>query len=263
MIQLAAFDMDGTLLEKATRRTPESAIYALKELKQKGIILVLASGRTITTLDESVMSRVEFDYIMCGNGTYLVDSRHNLLFKSEFSKQLVLELITDFKHCQGGLNIRYGEGSHTFCGMEFLKSYTEKFLGKDNHATDNYYKFDYENSIPMSALCYIPSERYSYFLQKYEQLVFVHAGVDNYYDVTRNEDNKGNTLMRLCSVLDVPIKNTIAFGDDVNDIPMLECAGIGIAMGNATELAKQAADYVTDDCMNDGIEKACMHLGIL
>ena len=53
-----------------------------------------------------------------------------------------------------------------------------------------------------------------------------------------------------------------AFGDSENDIELLQAAGTGVAVGNAMEETKQAADYVTDDIWHDGIYKACEALGL-
>ena len=55
----------------------------------------------------------------------------------------------------------------------------------------------------------------------------------------------------------------IAFGDGGNDVTMLEYAGIGVAMGNACDAAKAAADYVTDDITADGLAKALAHFGLI
>ena len=55
----------------------------------------------------------------------------------------------------------------------------------------------------------------------------------------------------------------MAFGDGENDIDMLKFAGIGVAMGNSSDLVKAAADYVTDTIDNDGIEKALRHFGLI
>ena len=55
----------------------------------------------------------------------------------------------------------------------------------------------------------------------------------------------------------------IAFGDGENDIGMLQLAGIGVAMGNAEEVVKQNADYITADIDDDGIEKALRHFGLI
>ena len=58
-------------------------------------------------------------------------------------------------------------------------------------------------------------------------------------------------------------EEAMAFGDGGNDISMLKAAGIGVAMGNASEKVKLAADYVTDSVDNDGIEKALKHFGVI
>ena len=58
-------------------------------------------------------------------------------------------------------------------------------------------------------------------------------------------------------------EQTIAFGDGGNDADMLAFAGIGVAMGNATEPAKAAADYITDDVDHDGIMNALKHFNVL
>ena len=56
---------------------------------------------------------------------------------------------------------------------------------------------------------------------------------------------------------------TMAFGDGENDITMLKCVGIGVAMGNGKEELKKEADYVTADIDDDGIEKALIHFGVI
>ncbi len=68
--------------------------------------------------------------------------------------------------------------------------------------------------------------------------------------------NKGTGILRVCELLDADINDTFAFGDSINDKEMLETAGTAIAMGKATEQAKNLADFVTSDLEDDGIWKA-------
>lgn len=72
--------------------------------------------------------------------------------------------------------------------------------------------------------------------------------------------NKGSAILRLCSLLDIPIEHTIAVGDEWNDISMIQAAHIGVAVKNAVEAVKEAADYVTEwdnnhDAVAEVIEK--------
>ena len=75
--------------------------------------------------------------------------------------------------------------------------------------------------------------------------------------------NKGVGLRTICKDAGIDISEAIAFGDSYNDVFMLKEAGLGIAMGNAEDAVKDAADMVTDDCDHDGIAKALQKLGII
>ncbi len=82
-------------------------------------------------------------------------------------------------------------------------------------------------------------------------------------DVVEQESSKAKGLLRLCGYYGIDIKDTIAFGDSMNDYEILCEAGIGIAMGNSIDELKAVADYVTDDIDKDGIWKACRHFRLI
>lgn len=82
-------------------------------------------------------------------------------------------------------------------------------------------------------------------------------------DVIEKSASKAEGLRRLCEYWKVPLSQTIAFGDSMNDYEIIRMAGTGVAMGNAREELKQAADYVTAPINEDGVWKACVHLGLL
>lgn len=77
------------------------------------------------------------------------------------------------------------------------------------------------------------------------------------------EVSKGAALRRIAHMLDVPREQIIAFGDNHNDLDMLEFAGVGVAMGNASAEAKAVADLVTGSNLQDGIAQALLHLGVV
>ena len=67
--------------------------------------------------------------------------------------------------------------------------------------------------------------------------------------------DKGKSLVTLAQHLNVPMEQVIAVGDSYNDISMIKAAGLGVAMGNAVEAVKQAADYETADNEHDGVAR--------
>ena len=77
-----------------------------------------------------------------------------------------------------------------------------------------------------------------------------------YLEVIPKVINKGQGIRDICKVLGISPAEVISFGDAANDIPMLEEAGVGVAMGNASEAVKQAANMVTLSNNEDGIAAA-------
>lgn len=77
-----------------------------------------------------------------------------------------------------------------------------------------------------------------------------------YLEIIPERINKGQGLRDVCAALGISPKDTVAFGDAANDIPMLREAGVGVAMGNASSEVKQAADLVTLTNNQDGIAAA-------
>jgi len=75
-------------------------------------------------------------------------------------------------------------------------------------------------------------------------------------DVTAPGTSKGAALRQLCAIFDIPLQDTIAVGDGINDVELISAAGLGIAMGNAVEEVRQVAAEVVADNAHDGVAEA-------
>ena len=82
-------------------------------------------------------------------------------------------------------------------------------------------------------------------------------------DVIEKCASKAEGLKLLCKYYNIDIKNTVAFGDSMNDREIIEASGFGIAMGNAIEELKKYADYVTDDIADNGVYNALEKFGYI
>lgn len=79
---------------------------------------------------------------------------------------------------------------------------------------------------------------------------------DNYLEITTNSVSKENALKEIAAYYHVPIEETMAIGDNYNDILMIQLAGVGVAMGNAPEDVKLASDWITSDNNHNGLSRA-------
>ena len=82
-------------------------------------------------------------------------------------------------------------------------------------------------------------------------------------DITCSKADKGKGLAAMARHLGFDIHDTMAFGDGGNDTPILRAAGIGVAMGNGCDEAKENADFVTDGVDEDGVRNALYHFGVI
>ena len=78
------------------------------------------------------------------------------------------------------------------------------------------------------------------------------------FEFSPKEAGKEDGLRALCDCLGIPVGRTMAVGDGENDIELMRAAGFSVAMGNAVEAVRRAADALTDDCDHDGAAKAVL-----
>ena len=82
-------------------------------------------------------------------------------------------------------------------------------------------------------------------------------------DIIPISGGKGAGIQKVLAYYSLTPEDAMAFGDGNNDIEMFQAVGHSVAMGNACDTAKQAADYVTDDIMKDGLAKALGHFHLI
>lgn len=256
--RIVSFDLDHTLVDHKTWEIPESALEALEELRESCKI-VIASGRDMNApFSRGYRDQIKPDAIIHLNGTRITVGKKDI-YDHTFPAETLRRIMKYAEEKGYGVGTSV-DGKDYYINPERMTANDLRFFGK----TDRHYQ-------PVS-LMPVKKVRMLHFIGSMEEaedleerfpevrmLIFADkCGAD----IVERSSSKAAGLRRLCQYYRIPIEDTVAFGDSMNDCEIIREAGIGVAMGNATPELKATADYVTDDIDKDGIWKACKHLGL-
>lgn len=256
MYKAIFIDLDGTLVN-SNGKISENTKQAIKQTTDAGIQVIICSGRQRISArkfkDECSTSK----YLISANGAEIYDcDKEQVLFESSIDTQTCVDLC-DFafkKNMVVKLNFGLGRTTNKpyeveFYEMELKEEETNEFLAK-NKITQ--ILFGSENIEDMEKIQEIISEK--------SDIKIVNRFVWNVQDkhffsihVARPNVSKGNSMCGLCKLLKINMEEVVAVGDKWNDVPMIEMAGLGVAMGNSAENVKNKADFVTDTNDEDGV----------
>ena len=264
MIRLAVFDIDRTLIPPETGKLAEETRMALQELRERGIATSIASGRQMQQLPSDLRG-IEFDFFILSNGTYVTNSDGTVLHQESIDTDTVRQLAEDMQCRELPMEIRYIRG---FCRVDPARR-IEDFIAQywnqpfQTEVPDRETIIPQPGEAPISCAAIIPPEEHAWFEQKYLQLDFLPVFGMPLCDVNKSGVSKATGLEIICAHMGISLAETIAFGDDRNDLEMIEAAGIGVAMGEANEDVRAAADYLTDFSRNLGVVKGLRHFQLI
>lgn len=254
------FDIDGTLIDEETDVIPKSVPPALKKAKENGHKLFLCSGRCRAIIPEDVLS-LGFDGMVGGCGTY-IEMAGEEVYHHTLPKELQQEVIADLLkyHIDGVLEGKeYSAFRHDYW-MPVVKSiFTENgsFKAKTQCFWDEEFSFD------KMALWFDESSDMESFRKKYESKFEFILRDPTFYEIVPRGISKATGIQYVCDKLGVDIKHTISFGDSANDVSMLQCTGLSVAMGGGNPILFDKVDYVTTQVLEDGIANALRYLKII
>ncbi len=253
-MEAIVLDLDGTLLtskEKISERTRE----ILYKFIEKGIKIIIATGRTYTSLKPyRDMLGLETP-VVCFNGAKLVDRKENIIFEIPIDSDLAKKCIDIGKEMGIHINFYQNEVWYVEDSTKEAKMYQES-SGLDYEIR----KIEEFENYEMTKLLFIAeNEKLQIFNKKLEEVVG--TGINkafskkHYLELMNKEVNKGETLLKLFEIEGIKKENVVAFGDGWNDLEMLQIVGEGVAMGNADEELKKIVGRTCDTNDNDGIAK--------
>lgn len=257
------FDIDGTLFEQG-KAVPESAVRAIRELRENGHLAFVCSGRSRIMVPEQPILSIGFDGVVAACGMY-ASFRDKVLFDDEMTTEQLADIIPTLKSTdtmyilEGTEYIYYDEQTiHYAIDDWYVRSIKEMVPDRFRVVPEHYGQI-HANKISIQ----VPKSRMEEVTEcaKRHYQLLLHE--ENIAEIVPHGYTKASGIRRVCEQLGIDRKDTIAVGDSINDIEMLRYAQIGIVMGNGTQIAKDNADYITTDLYDDGVWNAMRHFGLL
>lgn len=261
---LLALDLDGTLLTTDKRLTQRN-LEAIERAQQAGTTIVLASGRhpySMARFADMLHLRERGGYVIAFNGGQLIDyATGQLLFHQELPAHVLPRIHRWARH--------YDLPILSFRGNVIITEHPADHYVVEN-AANNRMPIEGVSNL-LEALqhldtpptkCLMPGN--PHLLPEVEAAMKADLGHEmeiyrsapHYLELVPPGIDKGHALSRLLNIIGRTREELIACGDQNNDIAMLRYAGTGVAMGNAADEVKAAADHVTLSCDDDGVAHA-------
>lgn len=247
MKKMIVTDLDGTLLNE-NRKVSENSKSYLKELKEKGYIIVIATGRIYTSALEATDKATFANYIISDTGACCYDiAKKKAIFKNFISKEIAEEILSYYDENYTFIDIGSENKIYKYsnCFVENSKSIKTTY---DKNFILNSCKEVTHISIRMKKNDFVFS-LYHKLLKKYPNMEII-IMQDSFAEtkwivILPFHCSKYSAIKKLATILQIQNEDILAFGDGLNDKEMLEKCGVGIAMSNALEEVKKVSNDVT------------------
>lgn len=250
-IKLVTIDIDGTLLNNNHEILPEVK-ETIQQKRAEGVQIVLASGRPLIGMLDYVKEldlTSDTDYIISYNGSLVLTAgSHEVMVKHVLTHDEYIEIEALSRQIGSHLHVEDMEAIYT--ANRNISPYTIL----ESHLTNMPIRYrtveEMDPDMMISKMMLIDEPDILDAAEKkipaslYDKYTFVKS-MPYFLEVLNKEASKGNALHDLAQRLGIKQEETMAIGDNENDISMLQYAGIGVAMGNATDKTKQYADKIS------------------
>ena len=270
-IQLIALDLDGTLFN------PEGVIsQASKEellrVIQQDVAITISTGRPLNGIPFAQLEGIPVQYAITSNGSSIYQlPERTCLYESGMTLEEACSVLP-FLLERNISTSAYIEGVGYISQAEYAKipqldvpESIHEYLLTTRQQVPDLYEFVVKIGKPIQKLTlffYLDGAGGHQFredtkehLKNFPNLTCMTGGFHN-LEITQKGINKGEGLRILAKQLSIPMENTMAIGDNENDLSIITAAGIGVAMGNAEPHVKAQANYVTSTNGEEGVAKA-------
>lgn len=260
--KLIFLDIDNTTIYYGERGciVPPSAVLAVKRLIENGHKVMFATGRSYYHCTNTAkILGIDIEGVL-NNGAYAVINQEYLFekFIPDAVVKDIIQRISKEKYCvfasakNNVYEISADKGTYEFFSAE-CKS-------------DEILKPIVENLPPIYEILIYPLDSLSDNDKFMSDITETHSEIglsDGQCSIAVNGISKAVGIENVANLLSYSMDDVIAVGDGYNDIPMLIKAGVGVAMGNASDEVKAVADIITDSVQNDGLYKVFEKLNLI
>jgi len=258
-IRLIALDLDGTLLDSHKDIT-DRTLDALARAENKGIEIVLTTGRLLKSAEHVADSIGLKNYIIASNGGIIINRDKEIIYKNKMDRDAIREVMKLGRKHEMYYHF-YSEDA--FYARSYVQEVIRYYSTRDRKIDVNVFDEDEEilnnNDINIFKFLFLAKDPVALNRLKSDldnvKNVSISSSWMNNLEVMAKNTSKANGLKILCQELDIEAVNVMAIGDNENDMPMIEFAGIGVAMGNGIKPLKDIADYITTSNDDDGVAR--------
>lgn len=254
-IKIVFFDIDGTLIDMTKKEISEKTMEALRRLKERNVLLCLATGRGPLTLPS--FDGVEFDVFLTFNGSYCYN-KEQTIFSNPLPNGDVKTILQNAASIHRPVSIATKDRMIANGKDRDLIEYYS-FAKHEVEVSDEFEEVLEDEVYQVMLGC---RETDYPLLLKGTRNAKIAAWWDRAADIIPASGGKGVGIGKILSYYHLDKSSALAFGDGDNDIEMLQAVGHGVAMGNASERLKAAADDICGHVAEDGVYYYCLTHGL-
>lgn len=264
MQKIVFLDVDGTIVtdvaEGEGKFIPESTKQAVKKAREKGNLCFINSGRPYGNVEKYILS-IGFDGVVSGCGTNIHIGDEDI-FHAPVDKN-VANLC--YRLCEEYNITAFFEGRDKTYYIEngYKVKWLDEFVGEiTKQGSVVYYEADDEFIFDKFCAFHAQDNDITGFLEQMEEYFSIIIRDDTFVELVPKGCSKGNGIKQVCDYYNLPIEQSYAIGDSVNDLEMFAATPNSIGMGNG-KAVHEYVSFVTKDILDDGIEFALKHFNII
>ncbi|MDE7453681.1 MAG: Cof-type HAD-IIB family hydrolase [Clostridia bacterium] len=261
-------DFDGTLLN-SEHSVSDGVKKAIDEYVANGGIFAVCTGRMLCCILSNVRALGLKGYVVAHQGTVIADIESGKLIKyGGFKTEETVEICRNLEELNYPANVYAGDAMYTTIAEDdrHLLRY-EGIVGlKSTHVDGIMSDFVLKNGLfcQKVAVMVAPEDQTELFAELKRRLGSKHevtCSAAVLIEISPLGNDKGEGLKFLCEKFGVPLERSVAIGDNLNDLAMIKAAGVGVAVGNASDGLKEEADYLTVTNDEDAVAKVIEKFG--